>query len=42
MKRYYQIPELNVSPVLSEDLCTISVGFEAAGYGDEIDFSDLT
>ncbi len=42
MKRYYRIPELEVFPALAEDLCTASVGFAEAGYGDEIDFSDLT
>lgn len=41
MKRYYRIPELEVSFALAEDLCTASVGFAEAGFGDEIDFTDL-
>lgn len=42
MKRCYRIPELELLRTCAKDLCTASIGFAEQGYGDEIDFSDLT
>lgn len=42
MKKRYQNPELTVTDLLSEDICTTSeIQCADVGLGDEINFSEL-